>query len=608
MGMRKELLTVTLLLILGLPHGFQQGTGNANQTQRTEEQECPTWFVPRSNQTGGCKCGVQTFSSVAVVKCDDYSKQTMLMSGFCMTYNESTDVTVAGRCPYNSHKTDYQELYVKLPLNVSHLNEFMCGVLNRTGLLCTHCQEGLGIPVFSYTLHCLPCLGSFGGWLLYIFLAVFPTTIFFLIVIIFQIQVTSAPMNAFIFICQVFTNMVNVQPYSFLNRSPYTHVLMIILSTLYGFCNLDFFRYVIPSFCVSDKLTPIQVAALEYVVALYPLLLIITTYICVELHARDCRIIVWLWRLVNRCLAFVLRGREITFSFVHGFASFLLLSYSKILFVSVRLLVNIHLFDSTGQIGSKSMVYYDASVRYFSVPHFPFVLLAIFMLCVFVVIPALVLLLYPTRAFQKSLGCCRVRWHALHAFVDTFQGYYKNGTEGTRDYRYFAGLYVIVRILPFFVIAGYYLLHFLILVIIFLTIVSLLFAILRPYKEDWINIWDSVVFALLAFYYFWMMCVEYVLSLPIDFVTVTPIVPLIYIIFYAIGKHTKAFRNCRMFMNNYRANPQLESDWLLNHDSEEYRQHLPRDHWPENEHSNSATIDETYPPCGNSLHGYGSVP
>ena len=100
-----------------------------------------------------------------------------------------------------------------------------------------------------------------------------------------------------------------------------------------------------------------------------------------------------------------------------------------------------------------TMVYYDASIEYFSAStHLPFALLAIFVLCTFVVLPALVLLLYPTRIFQRSLGCCRVRWLALHAFADAFQGYfngyYKNGTDGTRDYRYFAGLYIIFRILP----------------------------------------------------------------------------------------------------------------------------------------------------------------
>ena len=196
---------------------------------------------------------------------------------------------------------------------------------------------------------------------------------------------------------------------------------------------MDFFRYVIPAFCISVHLTPIQVLALEYIVAFYPLLLIATTYIGVELYARDCKLIVWLWRPFSRCLAFVLRGKELNFSLVHAFSSFLLLSYSKILFVSFLLLAPITLYDSEGQQVGPSMVYYDASIGFFSAQHLPFALLAIFVLCVFVVLPALVLLLYPTRIFQRCLGCCRVRWLALHAFADTFNGYYKNGTEGTRD-------------------------------------------------------------------------------------------------------------------------------------------------------------------------------
>ena len=171
-------------------------------------------------------------------------------------------MTVVGGCPYNSHKADYQQLYIKLPQNISHLNEFMCGGLNRTGPLCSHCQDGLGIPMLSYTLGCLQCLESVSGWLLYIFLAVFPTTTFFLIVIIFQIRVTSAPMNAFIFFCQVLSIVLNSQPYSILTTSPFIHSITIVLATLYGSWNLDFFRYIIPCFCASNRLTPLQVISL----------------------------------------------------------------------------------------------------------------------------------------------------------------------------------------------------------------------------------------------------------------------------------------------------------------------------------------------------------
>ena len=579
---RSFAIAASLLVILGVSCRLQQET-----EKKTGEQGCPTWFIPEGNHTGDCKCGVERFSSLVVVKCDEHLNQSMLLTSYCMTYNGSTDEPVVGYCPYNSRKIDYQQLYVKLPQNFSQLNEFMCGGLNRTGPLCSHCQEGLGIPVFSYTLHCLPCLGSFGGWLLYIFLAVFPSTIFFLIVIIFQIRVTSAPMNAFIFFCQVLSNIVNSESYTFLPLSPFVRIIAIVLSTFYGFWNLDFFRYVIPSFCVSDQLTPNQVISLEYVVAFYPLLLIVTTYVCVELYARDCRLIVWLWRPFSRCLAFVLRGRKISFSLVHAFASFLLLSYSKILFVSIRLLAPTKLYDPYGQTVGPTVPYYDASIGYFSAAHLPFALLAICVLCVFVVLPALVLLLYPTRIFQRSLGCCRVRWLALHAFADTFNGYYKNGTEGTRDYRYFAGLYVILRIVLLLFLLGSISQYYWMLVIICFSVVSLLFAILRPYKNNWINVWDSVVFALLAFVYLWTVYVCYIGSLPLEVAGVSATIPLMYIIVYIMYKHANIVRNCCVFLNKCRANPQSEPDRL--HNPGEYRQPLLNGDWPENENSNSAT-------------------
>ena len=598
-------LAIVLLVILGLPLGLQQETENVNQIQetrehKTREQHCPTWFVPQSNHTDDCKCGAQI-----AVKCDEHSNQSMVQIDYCLTYSYSTDVQVVGDCPYNSHKADSNEVYVKLPQNISLLNEFMCGGLDRAGVLCSHCKEGLGIPVFSYTLQCVPCLESLSGWVLYIFLAVFPTTIFFLIVIIFQIRVTSAPMNAFIFACQVFS--ISANSHQLFSVSPFVQVIRILLSTIYGFWNLDFFRYVIPSFCISERLTPIQVLALEYIVAFYPLLLIVTTYIIVELYVRDCRFIVWLWRPFSRCLAFVLRGRDLNFSLVHAFASFLLLSFSKIFFVSFQLLAATKVFDSKGQRVGPTMVFYDASIGYFSVQHLPFALLAIFVLCVFVVLPALVLLLYPTRIFQRSLGCCRVRWHALHAFADTFNGYYKNGTEGTRDYRFFAGLYIFFRLLPLLLVLQIAMYTWMV-VIVFCAIVSLLFAILRPYKDNWINIWDAVMFGLFSFSSFWLMYAEHIARLPIEFVGAIATVPFIYIIVFVVHRYRNVFRPRCVFLNKCRANPQFESDRLQH--PEEYQQLLPSADCGESGHSNSATLssrDETYPACGNSLQSYGSV-
>ena len=41
--------------------------------------------------------------------------------------------------------------------------------------------------------------------------------------------------------------------------------------------------------------------------------------------------------------------------------------------------------------------------------------------------------------------------------MDAFQGCYKNGTDGTRDYRYFAGLYHLLPYLVFSNLLGFFL-------------------------------------------------------------------------------------------------------------------------------------------------------
>jgi len=64
-----------------------------------------------------------------------------------------------------------------------------------------------------------------------------------------------------------------------------SHALFKVILTGYGFWNLDYFRYIIPPFCVSQVLKNMHVPALQYISTFYPLLLIFLTYICVELHA-----------------------------------------------------------------------------------------------------------------------------------------------------------------------------------------------------------------------------------------------------------------------------------------------------------------------------------
>ena len=93
---------------------------------------------------------------------------------------------------------------------------------------------------------------------------------------------------------------------------------------------------------MSQGLTNIHVLALQYVSAFYPLLLIAITYACVELHGHNFRPIVWLWKPFHRCCVNVRRRWDSKASIIDVFATFLLLSYSKLLYVSLFLLQGTH--------------------------------------------------------------------------------------------------------------------------------------------------------------------------------------------------------------------------------------------------------------------------
>ena len=480
------------LLLLGLVFGVAIASADGNHSEQACQPECPTWFVPvYNNGTMSCVWGDSLDGRIL---CEQNSNISLYYK-YCMTYNEANDSTTLNMCPF--HKTDVQELYVSLPRNVCELNEFMCGGQNRTGLLCSRCKPGLGPAVFSYTLPCLKCLDSGYGWLLYMFLATFPTTVMFLMVIICQIRITAAPMNFFIFVSQVLVSLVNSSPYDFTGVSKPSNYLTLFLLTIHGVCNLDFLRYIMPHFCLSSTMTTLQALSLEYIVAFYPLFLITVFYICIQLHARDCKPLVYLWRPCYKCCARVSQRWDPSESLVHTFAAFLLLSYSKILFVSFSLLHSNSIRDNTGEKEGSLVFYYNATVPYFSTEHLPYAILAVSVLAIFIVLPVLILLLYPTRVFQRLIGCCNTRWHALDAFVDAFQGYYKNGTNGTPDWRCFSGLYLIFRIMAIGTdtLQNYYITVWR---VIYYSSASLFFGLLQPYKERWINYWDSIAFMLLS--------------------------------------------------------------------------------------------------------------
>ena len=109
---------------------------------------------------------------------------------------------------------------------------------------------------------------------------------------------------------------------------------------------------------------------------------------------------------------------------------------------------------------------------------------------VYIVSPTILLILYPTRLFRKCVSCCGFRrWHALHMFVESFQGQYKDGTNGTHDFRMVSASFLIFRILIVSLFANrHYSSYISILHCLLLACASCFYALTRPYITNYANI------------------------------------------------------------------------------------------------------------------------
>jgi len=477
----------------------------------TTTNSCPLWFVFRNKSTGRecspCVCK-KDFEDVII--CDENLQESYLLLGYCMTYNSShyeqgSDAISFGGCPYVYYSNVANHRYIALPHNILHLNDVFCVPLNRDGLLCRDCIEGFGPSVVTTGYACANSTGNNYGWVLYILSEFVPATVFYFAVLTLRIRITSAPMSCFVMISQILVTLINEDSrmHGVLMEKLDTTTLAVfkVILTGYGFWNLDYFRYLIPPFCVSQGLKNMHVLALQYVSAFYPLLLIALTYACIELHGHNFRPIVWLWKPFHRCCVNVRRRWDIRASIIDVFATFLLLAYCKLMFVSLYLLGGANIYHADGEhVSSTSYVLLvDATVHYFSKEHLPFAITAILILF-FLFLPPFLLIFYHCKIFNRCLNCChKRRCHALHTFVEAFHGCYKNGLSGGWDFRSMSGLYMLFRVLV--VLVDYHVVNqvgWLLRTLVCLSL-STFILIVQPYRRRYMNVMDGLLLVAMGF-------------------------------------------------------------------------------------------------------------
>ena len=450
--------SVLLLIFSTVCSTSGQCTGNATVTESnghtrcSSDRTCPTWSVCDSKEKI-CKCGKDHNRAIA---CDSERLVSAVLDCHCVTYDQDTESTYLGSCFYNcdhySFKILRDTIYEKLPQTTESLiNNSVCTRFHRTGLLCGDCEDGHSPLVFSYNLSCVECPDGHKNWWKFILVAFIPLTFFYFFVVVFNINVTSSRLHGVVWFSQ-FVSAPELIRLGFTNHGPsLSAVALKVFLIFYSFWNLDILRSVMPDICLN--VTTLQALALDYLLALYPFLLIILSYFIIELYDRKCVFIVAVWKPFHKMLTRLQTSWNVRTSVIDSFATFFFLSYVKIISVSADILIPTQIYK-LGSNKSTLRVYYTPSVEYFGHEHLPYAILALTLLALFVCIPTLTLILYPFQLFQKFLSLFPFNWHFLRAFVDSYQGCYKDGTEpGTFDCRWFASVELLVRP-TFYVISG----------------------------------------------------------------------------------------------------------------------------------------------------------
>ena len=463
-----------------------------------QESQCPLLFRYK-NATGKCECYIDEAFHKDAVKCSKEG-EALIRYNDCITYDGDSDTISLGFCPYFEIQGHIvaEPGFVKLPDNISDLNSYMCEPMNRKGLLCGECKDGYGLSATSPKLKCSKC--TMNIWLALLsnlLLETIPVFIFYIVLLAFQISITSPPMPSFVLLSNLSLIIVN---YNLFYRDE-TFYAANAITTFYGVWTLDFFHLIVPPFCISPHLNSLHIHYIRSISTVFPFVLIALTCLSIELYSRNFKLVVWTWKTLNCILLKHIKvERDTSGTVIDTFATFFLLSFAKL---TLALLLPLHPLpvhevnntDLTASLRINSLTY--PGDKFLSREHLPLVIPSLFIFLFVLLPPVFILTLYPFKAFRLLLFKCfpqRFKGY-LNIFVEKYYYCYKDGLNSGRDMRSFAALYFFVILLGYMswtIHKSYFLIGLL------LGGCGVTIAIVQPYKKRYMTIADTLIFANMA--------------------------------------------------------------------------------------------------------------
>ena len=418
-----------------------------------ELSHCPPgYFHNKTDNMCTCMTDLEHISP-AILGCEETDYQAYFDRHYWIGYkcDDPIDLLV-GPCPYQYCYQDYDVIGNKLPetANKTILDRFICGGSSRTGTLCGKCIDGYSVSLNSPLFACNKCDDEYKLGVLFLFLYyILPVTILFVIIMMFDIRMTTGPIGSFVFFAQIISSEYHYFLMHYINsKNPTTLNAFNVILGIYSISNLDFFNYDDFKYCIFQGAGTIDIIAFELLMSLYPVVLIIT-YALIRKYYYVCK---WSWCFRR----FSISNKSIT----HGICAFLVLCFTKINLLAFIILVpaEIHYIDYRTDRPYKTLVYLQGDVEYFTeMPHTLYAIGAILFIITVIAIPTLILLFHPIMMrivvyFQWGESkpilfinkCLMI--DRLKPVLDSFQGNYKDNLQ------FFAGLQIFFYRTLFFLI------------------------------------------------------------------------------------------------------------------------------------------------------------
>lgn len=397
-----------------------------------EVGSCPTGFIFQ-NDTQKCECNPLLLRRD--ITCDVSNQLLEVPDGFWFGPVDSDSELATHRCleGYCEDGTAFINVRDE-PVDFDSQCETH---VNRGGLLCGRCQDGYSIVLGS--LRCLKCNNSYTA-LFILFLAL--GVLLIIMISYFRITITGGYLNGILF----YSNIVSIYGQLLVPQARYHGGLILV-----SFLTLNFGIET----CLYDGMSSLEKVWWQLSFPLYLIFLMLAI------------------RVLGRCFKW---KRGAGFSLIQGIATLSVLCYVSVLQSCVELISAVDIETLSGRYFRRWVV--DPTVTYFVGWH-GFLGTSACILLVFYIIPLPLLLLFPSALYRARF------LRKLKPFYDAFWDPFEP------NFRFWLGLRLIFRWIPFTLFFIQPTLESLFGTAIILIVLQYFQLLLKPFKGFWRNVLDG---------------------------------------------------------------------------------------------------------------------